>query len=215
MKLSDLSGFASLDWGFNDPFVCLWWVCLPDGRYHIQREWKDDHVYVEDFCAQFWKISFMDLGWTRRQVRYVVVGGDTKAKHGLRSAHGESVQETMRSVKAHHLPVRDADRDRKNGWYRVHELLRPTPWGPPWLSVDPRCTYLRRTIPAAPSDPHDPDDIDEVAFTQVHGLESLRYGAMSRPSPTRLAAKPTYDVGTHGWWNQSYYDRPKPGGVLA
>jgi phage terminase large subunit len=203
-------GFCSLDWGFNDPFVCYWWCCLPDGRYYIRREWKDDHVYAEDFAKRWWQITREDLGWKR--ARYLVVGGDTNAKHGLKTAHGESVQDTLR---AFGLPVRDADRDRKNGWYRLHELLRPTPWGKPWLVVDPSCTYLRRTLPNAPCDPNDLDEIDEKAFPDVHGLESVRYGGMSRPSPTRVVVKNEPGPGTWGF-ETAWQDRQaRRQGVLS
>lgn len=188
-------GFCSLDWGFNDPFVCYWWVCLPDGRYYIRREWKDSNLYAEDFAKEWWRITRDEVGWTR--ARYLVVGGDTKTHHGIRSPHGETVQETLRSFG---LPIRDADRDRKNGWYRLHELLRPsTVPGSPWLIVDPSCTYLRRTLPNAPCDPDDLDEIDEKVFRNVHGLESLRYGAMSRPSPTRIHQSQDPGPGTWGF----------------
>ncbi len=51
--------------------------------------------------------------------------------------------------------------------------------------MDPRCSYLRRTLPAAQSDKSDPDDVDTKG--DDHGLDALRFGAMSRPSPTRLS----------------------------
>lgn len=172
--------FLSLDWGFNAPFVAYWWLCLPDGRFHVKREWKDSGVYAEDFALGFWKITKEELGLARP--RYVVAGGDIKNKSGLKGAKGESVYETFQY---YGLPMKDADRDRKNGWFRVHELLRPSPYGTPWLTVDPSCSYLLRTIAAVPRDKDDDDEIDPK-FSQDHGIESLRYGAMSRPSPTRF-----------------------------
>lgn len=187
-------GFCSLDWGFNDPFVCYWWVCLPDGRYYIRREWKDSGIWADDFAKEWWRITRDEVGWTR--ARYVVVGGDTRTHHGLRTPHGETVDETLRHFG---LPVRAADQSRKPGWYRVHELLRPTGWGSPWLVFHPSCTYARRTLPNAPSDPLDLDEIDEKAFPQVHGLESIRYGAMSRPSPTRIHKSTEPGPGTWGF----------------
>lgn len=171
--------FCSLDWGWNAPFVCYWWIALPDGRFHIKREWKDSQVYAEDFALGFWKITRQELGLV--SPRYVVAGGDIRNKSGLKGSKGESVYETFQY---YGLPMKDADRDRKNGWFRIHELLRPSPFGTPWLTVDPSCAYLRRTIAACPRDKDDDDEIDPK-FTQDHGLESLRYGAMSRPSPTR------------------------------
>ena len=135
-------------------------------------------MYAHEIAERFWRITRDDLGLGRP--RYVVAGGDIDARHGLKGEHGETVYETLGVLG---LPMRRADRDRKNGWYRLHELLRPSPYGTPWLTVDPSCTYLARTIAAAPSDPADPDELD-VKFRDDHGLESVRYGAMSRPSPT-------------------------------
>lgn len=187
----DLEWFASLDWGFNAPFACYWWLCLTDGRYHIVREWKQSGVYAEEFAERFWKISREDLGLGRP--RYVVAGGDIRNKSGVKGAKGESVFETL---SYYGLPLRDADRDRKNGWYRVHELLRPSPFGTPWLTVDPSCKYLIRTLAAAPQDKDDEDEIDPK-FSDDHGLESVRYGAMSRPSPTVITRAPKVgSVGT-------------------
>ena len=100
----------------------------------------------------------------------------------MKGPKGESVWDTLIH---YHLPLRDADKDRINGWYRVHELLKPSPFGTPWLTVDPSCKYLLRTIAAAPRDLNEEDEL-HPKFTDDHGLESLRYGAMSRPSPTRM-----------------------------
>jgi hypothetical protein len=187
----DLDYFASLDWGFNAPLACYWWLCLPDGRYHIVREWKQAGVYAEDFAQRFWTISREDLGLGRP--RYVVAGGDIRNKSGIKGSKGESVYETLQS---YGLPLKNADRDRKNGWYRLHELLRPSPYGTPWLTVDPSCGYLLRTLPAAPKDKDDEDEIDPK-FSDDHGIESLRYGAMSRPSPTVILQQRTRgEVGT-------------------
>lgn len=178
--MARFDGFCSLDWGFNAPFACYWWLCLPDGRLHIKREWKDREVFAEDFAKGFWKITREEIGWQRP--RYVVVGGDVKSRTGLKGPKGQSVWDTL---VYHKLPLRDADKDRVNGWYRVHELLKPSPFGTPWLTVDPSCKYLRRTIAAAARDPKEEDELDPK-FTDEHGLESVRYGAMSRPSPTRI-----------------------------
>jgi hypothetical protein len=141
-------------------------------------------VYAEDFAERFWKISRADLGL--RRPRYVVAGGDIHNRSGVKGSKGESVYETL---SYYGLPMKDADRDRKNGWYRLHELLRPSPYGTPWLTVDPSCKYLARTIAAVPQDPDDEDEIAST-FADDHGLESVRYGAMSRPSPTVRAARP-------------------------
>lgn len=178
MRWRDLEWFASLDGGYNAPLSLHWWICLPDGRFHILREWKEAGVYADDIATRFWTVTRDELGLGRP--RYVVAGGDIDAKHGLRTPHGETVFETLQW---YGLPMKRADRDRKNGWNRVHSLLRPSPYGTPWLTIDPSCVYLIRTLAAAPSDAQDPDEL-AATFTDDHALEDLRYGAMSRPTPT-------------------------------
>lgn len=185
MNWRNLDFFVSMDGGFNAPMSMHWWLCLPDGRFHIKREWKEAGVWAEDLAQRFWKITRDDLGLGRP--RYVVAGGDIDAKHGLKGQHGQTVYETLQF---YGLPMKRADKDRKNGWYRVHELLRPSPYGTPWLTVDPSCTYLIRTMAAAPSDADDPDELDPK-FSDDHALEDVRYGAMSRPSPTVILRQHT------------------------
>jgi hypothetical protein len=169
--------FASLDWGFNAPGVCLWWACLPDGHYHIAREHKFSGKSAETVAGEIKQIT-RELGIAR--LRYLVADPSIWQKTG--HGRGESVAETLQR---HGLPMRKGDNDRLNGWLRCHELLADAPDGVPWLTVDddPHCKYLRRSLPSQMSDKHDPDDIDTNG--DDHAVDALRYGAMSRPAPTR------------------------------
>jgi hypothetical protein len=177
---TDLEWFCGLDWGYNAPFVCGWYACLPDGKLYRAREWKDRGIHAEDFAKRWWEITRRELGLSR--VRYVVADPAIKQKTG--AGRGESVMETLQR---YGLPMTAGDNDRVNGWHRLHERLRPAPDGTPWLIVDPSCQYLRRTLPAAPSAPKNPEDVDPT-FAEDHALDELRYAMMSRPSPTRYTA---------------------------
>lgn len=169
-----------MDWGYNAPGCLLWWVALTDGHLHIVKEWKFQRMTVHDVGVEFKKVT-KSLGVGR--LRYVVADPACWQHLG-----GESIAETFaRQPLA--LPMRKGDNNRLLGWQRIHELLQPAPDGRPWLTFEPTCTYLRRTIPAAMSEKHDADDVDTKG--DDHGLDSLRYGGMSRPSPTRLT---TYRV---------------------
>ena len=160
-----------MDWGYNSPGCVLWWLVLPDHAFHIIREYKFRQMTSEEVASQWHKIS-KELG-----VKPVYVSADPAMwqKTGA-SARGESIAETLIRRK---LPMRKSDNDRFNGWQRVHELLRPMSVERPWLTVDPSCSYLIRTIPAMLSDKNNPDDIDTTK--DDHAVDALRYGAMSRP----------------------------------
>lgn len=178
MRLKDLDSFGSLDWGHNAPGVCLFWLCLPDGHYHIVAEHKFQRKSAETVGMEL-RTMADELGL---RLRYVVCDPSMKAKTG--HGRGESIMETLQRQR---LPMRAGDNDRINGWLRVHELLQLAPDGTPWLTVEPTCKYLIRSLPAQQSDKRNPDDIDTNG--DDHAVDALRYGAMSRPSPTRQAMK--------------------------
>lgn len=184
MKLSEMECFGSLDFGYNAPGCFLLWVCLTDGHYHILHEYKFQRTNVYDVGTGI-KKRLKDLGVGR--LRYLVA--DPACWQHTGAGRGEAIAETLQRTPIN-LPMRKGDNDRKNGWQRVHELFRASPDGMPWLSIDESCTYLRRTIPATVSDKSDADDVDTKG--DDHGLDALRYGAMSRPSPTRILLERGY-----------------------
>ncbi len=152
--------FASMDWGYNQPYCVLWWACLPDGHLHIARELKGRQEDPPAVAKQMVEITRQLVGSGR--LRYVA------------------------SFRVAGLPMRKADNQRgKNGWQNTHDLLRAAPDGRPWVTVDPSCRYLIRTWPIQEQSSSDADDVDTDG--DDHGVDTVRYGANSRPSPTRAA----------------------------
>lgn len=200
-----LEHFASIDWGFNAPGCVLWWACLPDGRLHVRHEYKFKGESAEHVALEITRIT-KSLGITN--LRYVVCDPAMKQKTG--AGRGESIFETLLR---RGLRMRGGDNDRFNGWNRVHELLRLNDQGEPWLTVAPGCKYLIRTLPAMVQDEHDPEDIDSTK--DDHAVDALRYGAMSRPSPTRFVKQETVEPNSIGWWKKYPTGKPRQAGVLA
>lgn len=185
----DTVWFCSEDWGFNAPGVILWWAALGDGHWHIARELRHQHESAETVAGK-WKAMNRDLGI--RRVSYVAADPSMWAKTG--HGRGESIAETLLR---HGLPMVKGDNDRKNGWQRCHELLRPAPDGLPWVTVDVQCRYGVRSLPAQVSDKLDPDDIDTGG--DDHWVDAWRYGAMSRfvygERNARAQARPAMSLG--------------------
>jgi hypothetical protein len=180
VNLNDLEAFCSMDWGYNAPGCVLWWVALNDGHYHIAQEWKFQQKNAGD-VAETIKTATKALGVKR--LRYVACDPAMKQKTG--AGRGESIMETLQR---RGLPMRPSDNDRFSGWARCHELLQEAPDGTPWLTIEPSCRYLIRSIAGAVSHPKDPDDVD--TNSDDHALDAWRYGAMSRPSPSQKAGRP-------------------------
>jgi hypothetical protein len=168
--------FASMDWGYNAPGVCLWWACLPDGHYHIRAEYKFQGQSAETVAAAIKRVT-KELGIGR--LRYLVA--DPALWQHTGAGKGEAIAETLQR---RGLPMRKGDNDRFNGWLRCHELLALAPDGTPWWTIDTRCPYGLRSLPSQVSDRRDPDDVD--THGDDHWVDAWRYGAMSRPSPTRV-----------------------------
>jgi hypothetical protein len=182
-----------MDWGYNQPGCMLWVVHLLDGHYHVARELKFHGRSAEDVAEEITRITTHELGV---RLSYIAADPSMFNKTGLGTMwRGESMGEVLKRAR---LPMRPSDRDRFNGWLRVHELLREAPDGTPWLTVEPTCRYLLRTIPAATQDKNDPDDVDTTI--DDHGLDALRYWAMSRPAPSRVTKTRETTPWSLGWF---------------
>jgi phage terminase large subunit len=161
--------FCSMDWGFNAPGVCLWWVAAADGHYLVVDELKFKETPVRD-VARMIKEKTKALGI--KKVPQVWADPAIWQRHGQ---VGEAIAETFGRLG---VPVTKSNNDRMNGWQRLQEMLRDAPDGRPWLQVDRSCRYLTRTIPAAVRDKTNEEDLDTAG--DDHALDALRYGAMSR-----------------------------------
>jgi hypothetical protein len=168
--------FASMDWGYNQPYCVLWWAVLADGHLHLARELKGQQEDPVDVAQKMVTITRTLLGEIGR-LRYVA--GDPSMWNKTGQDHGRAIVETFRSAG---LPMRKADNQRgKNGWQNCHDLLRTAPDGKPWLTVDPSCRYFLRTIPIQEQSTHDADDVETDG--DDHAADAWRYGANSRPGP--------------------------------
>jgi len=170
--------FRSMDWGYVNPGVFLWWACLPDGVYYIRHEWKYSHALISDVKKEVHK---KDKDWGIPRVRYTVADPAIKGANG---DTGESIQETFQRP-PYNIPMRLGDNSRHSGWQRLREMLKVREDGRPTIIIHPECRYLIRTMASAVSAKQDPEDVD--THSDDHALDACRYGGMSRPSPTRRA----------------------------
>lgn len=186
-----LEYIGGMDWGHLAPGCLIWVACLPDHRLHVVREWKFVGLTDEEIAAG-WHQRTKDL---KVKVRYVAGDPSMWIRDG-RSPRGQSRAETFLRCR---LPMRKAENAREDGWSRLQSLLRiprdddGRVIGEPLLTIDESCRYLRRSIPAQQSDKLNAEDVNTRG--DDHGVDALRYMAMSRPSPTVFRTD----------------DRPKPG----
>ena len=178
---SGASWFRSYDYGYIDPSVCLWWAILPDSRLYIRAELKQQHQNIEAICKAI-RLKTKELGV--QTVRYTVADA---LSMGMRKSDddGESRGDSFRHCG---VPVVPANHERQQGWTRLRELFGLRSDGLPWLVIHPGCRYLIRCLAAAVSDKSVPEDVDK--HCDDHPLDAARYGAMSRPAPSRFKVPP-------------------------
>ncbi len=176
--------YRGLDWGFHDPCVVGWFVALPDGHYHCVAELKLKETLIVDVVRD---VQAMDksLG-----LPTPVSAVRTYADPATRQRGGQTGESILETFGKCGMPLIPSVNERVNGWMRVQSLLKPAEDGVPFLTFAPECKYLRRSMASAISDEKSPDDIDQSM--DDHGLDMIRYFAMSRPMPRspETAARP-------------------------
>jgi len=202
--------FLSLDWGYNTPGVCHWWVRLPDGHYHVRHEYKFNtslqaRLTIKD-VAQEIKRQSRSLGLSR-----ALQCASDPDLYKFKGQISESPAETFTrwGVPMHVKPIHQ----RTHGWQRVREMLRLAPDGVPWLTFDPGCRYTIRTFPMVLQDKNNPEDVQDGG--DDHAVDSIRFGAVSQTgfSPqARLTAEPPAPF-TVAWWHLQ--DRRVPSHLLG
>ena len=174
--------FRSMDWGFNDPCCVLWHAVDTEGRVITYRELYVRQTRAEEVAKRIieltgdeniaYTVASPDL-WQRRGQSMVTRGG----------FEGESLAEIFAKCK---VPLAPADNTRVAGWMRVRDYLAVAPDGEPRWTCFSDCSNLIRTLPLMQFDKLDRED---AADGEDHAPEALRYGLMSRPSPSLLPAK--------------------------
>jgi PBSX family phage terminase large subunit len=80
---ADWQRFRSVDWGYTNPFVCLWGAVDPDGRLYIYRELYRTQTLIKDLAAA--------IHQEEGRFRATVADHDAQdnaelAQHGIRTA---------------------------------------------------------------------------------------------------------------------------------
>lgn len=185
---ADLPRIGGLDWGYAAPGCHLWAVSLPDGGLHIEREYKFKETIAQCVAEEICKTN-RDHGLTL-SVTYA------DPSMWIRSGQsGESIAETFQRSG---VPLQRSNHERVNGWQRLRHWLRDSPTNIPWLTIDPDCQYLIRTLPTLVHD-DSPGKMEDVNTEgDDHAADALRYLVMGRPAPFVGKSKPDPGPDTAG-----------------
>ena len=173
--------FRAMDWGYNDPCCCLWFAIAPDKHIYVYNEYYKAQTLAVDVA------STIKAKTGTAKIAYTASSPDMWQKRGVQIKPkigegfiGESIADVFNKTG---VPLTPADNSRVLGWQRVREFLRDAPDGVPYLQVFNTCKNLIKYMPMLQYDEHNHED---AADGEDHAPEALRYGLMSRPSPSRV-----------------------------
>jgi hypothetical protein len=176
-----------IDWGYDPHYgICLWVAVFPNGRLYVFYEYKFNGAtakvkLVASEVAKKIRAYTVDevlpLVKSRRITKSI-------ADPSMWGGDGHSGEDYAETFSRNGVSLTEGDHERVLGWGRLRHWLRNAPDGYPWLMFHSRCATTIRTISGLVRDKSDPDDVDTSG--EDHPADALRYGVMSRPTPTKL-----------------------------
>lgn len=168
--------FRAIDWGYSDPFCCLWFAVGPDNHIYVYREFYRNRMTDGEYAEAISLMSKHSDG-TNEQISYTV--GDPSSFSVEIPETGKTRFETFAHNGVHVIP---ADNARIEGWSRVREYLKLRDYMEgvsPWVHISKDCPNLIRTLPTLVHSDRKPEDIADGM--EDHASDCLRYGLRSRP----------------------------------
>jgi phage terminase large subunit len=182
----DLKCYIGLDWGYVSPGCAMFLAVLPDRRVYVFDEYTFKGTTVGVVADQI-----------RRKCAEWGIRPTVMADNQMWGASNETGETMAETCMRRGLLMRQATKDRINGWQRFRAFLSDAPDGKPWMTVHPRCTQLVRTIPALQQDGANPEDVDSDG--PDHWAEAVRYVLFARPMPgvesQRVSLPPPGSIG--------------------
>lgn len=167
--------FRSVDFGYNDPFVCQWWTQRPtDGALFMYREIYHTQTLVEDMAPIILKLS------ANEEIEYTVADHDaegraTLERHGVETIKAyKSIQEGVQAVQAR--LYYDEQIATRVFFFRdslVQEDQSLIAEKRPLCTVDEIYSYRWRPNRENKNRYEEPVDLDN------HGMDAWRYAEMS------------------------------------
>ena len=175
--------YRAIDYGVDNPFVCLWCAVSPDGTVYVYDEHYERQMTIRDHAREIHKKTGRDL------VLLTYIDPSAGIKIDL-------IQ--------YNVPVIDADPDIPAGIARVREYLSVDKLtNRPKLMVFRSCVNTVREFSTYcyPEVKASMNSNEKPLKRHDHTMDALRYFMMSRPSGYAVEIKPL--EGTMEWFLQS------------
>lgn len=154
----------AIDWGYTNPFVCLWGATDHDGRLYIYDEHYKSKTLIEGHANEI---------NSRGKDKYTFTVADHDAQDNA-------------EIKKHGIVTVNAKKNVIEGIRKVKARLKVQPDGKPRLFIHPRCVNLIKEIGLYSWAEGTGGVIKEEPIKQFdHALDALRYMVMhiDKPQP--------------------------------
>jgi PBSX family phage terminase large subunit len=182
---ADWPRWLAVDWGFADPFCCLWFARVPkDGTIYVYRELYAAGLRDEQQAELIKQRSYGET------INLRIL--DPSMFNERTESNRPSIASVYANICGTVYPGMNA---RKPGWAIVRNAMATTEQLPDGTTITKaprlrvmreRCPNLLRTLPAMVKDPLDPEDLaDKVngVKTEDHACDTLRYGLVAEAQP--------------------------------
>lgn len=196
---SDAHRIVALDWGYAEPWCCLWMARCRLNVPPYSPEFSRRIVYREAYQAgltdpeQAERIHELTADDEWIDVYAADPSMWTKRTTGKKAISSADVYKSLG------ITLSMGDNNRIGGKRRVHEALALLPDGYPGLLIFENCRNLIRTLPALPYDDIRVEDVNTDA--EDHPYDTLRYG-LSYKIAERPPSKPP---------PRDYWESARPG----
>lgn len=174
--------YRSVDYGYSDPFCCLWFGVAPDGHIYCYRELYAKGLRDKEQAELIRSHSYEPIEYTT-------------CDPSMKNVNASGVSPYENYVSTAGIVMVPSARDRIMGWMACRNMLAMHSDGTPILRFFSTCA---KTIGEINNAVHDEsgkriDDIN-IHSRRDHALDSWRYYAVSRPF---IPLEPTEDPYAH------------------
>lgn len=185
--------YRSIDFGYNNPFVCQWWARSPDDELIMFRELYESELLVEDAAERIRNNTSEDWILENTFCDHDAQASETLKKHGVHTQNAEKdVEAGIDAVKSR---LRKDERGRSRLYLmrgaRIHEPDENLILGDKPL----------KTADEIPSYTWKNDDEDKPEKKDDHGVDSMRYMVFSIDEGITLSTEEMkkWETLANGW----------------
>lgn len=156
--------FRAIDWGYTNPFVCLWGALDPDGRLYIYDEHYEAKKLISYHADQIKKRDVISLDGKPRELYFESTDADWDAQDNA-------------ELRKYNVYTNNAIKEVEVGLQKVKARLKPQKDGKPRLFIMKNCKNVIREMGLYrwQDKKNNKNEKEEPSKVNDHSMDALRY----------------------------------------